>query len=195
MSTRGGVAVGTLDKWIGVFNRQDSYPMQLGVNVLNYLVGILRGKNESLKTLADYEERLLNFDTWMAFQTGDHSWDAKGRLWHINNQEADPIFIEWVYVLDAKKAILWVLESVNSKESTMMRVGRQKMAVPIMVWKPIAKIYLRLLIKIPLAKMNDAQIIDYIEEMMNQIEDLTRRGKCELPMQYPTDGESKNADQ
>ena len=59
MSTRGCVAVGTLEKWIGCYNHRDSYPTSLGCEVW-----------KTLQVNPNFLEELLEHDDWRSFLAG-----------------------------------------------------------------------------------------------------------------------------
>ena len=71
MSTRGCVAVGTPERWVGRYNHSDSYPSGLGKEVW----GMLKGGMDPADVLEEF---------------GDE----------ITSHRPDPLFIEWVYVMD-----------------------------------------------------------------------------------------------
>lgn len=63
MSTRGAVAVGTAEKWSGVYNHFDSYFGGLGEEVWEHVQ-----KNKD--RLADFAKDILSFDDWRAYLDG-----------------------------------------------------------------------------------------------------------------------------
>jgi hypothetical protein len=63
MSTRGCVAIGTPEKWRGVYNHWDSYPTGLGEAVWQHLQQFLAGG----RTLDEFAAELLSYDDWRAY--------------------------------------------------------------------------------------------------------------------------------
>src|ERR1039458_5089622 len=105
MSTRGCVAVGTLDKWRGVYNHSDSYPSSLGFSVWNrvaeeYPRGGLRAFCEKLLTSGRWESFELRRMSprlrarmgagWVE-KTETHIWQGvdDGALAHITSEDAN----------------------------------------------------------------------------------------------------------
>ena len=66
MSTRGAVAVGTLESWRGVYCHSDSYPTCLGKHLYEHLQAELG----SGRTLAEIGEDILHFDDWRNYLKG-----------------------------------------------------------------------------------------------------------------------------
>ena len=144
MSTRGCVAVGTVNKWRGLYNHSDSYPSGLGQELYEHVMRqMLTGK-----TLAEIGDSILKFDDWrnyleggvckycgqmtgqphsiradiaMAADDGVKYPDREAKYHkhndlntvaedHITSDNPDPLFIEWVYVLDPKANAIHVLK-------------------------------------------------------------------------------------
>jgi hypothetical protein len=138
MGTRGCVAVGTLEKWAGLYNHWDSYPSGLGVEVWAELQ-----KNPELP------DTLLLFDDWRSYLSGGiceycgkrrgqshsilmneatqtkhgdpdalyHSHkEGKASDHHMHQDDADPLFIEWVYIIDKPAGLLHVLAHVSNPD-------------------------------------------------------------------------------
>ena len=84
MGTRGCIAVGTIDRWEGIYNHMDSYPSGLGKEVWN--------KIRDIGLDAFVEEIRNNKD--------------KSR---VTSENPDPLFIEWVYIINPKTKSLSLL--------------------------------------------------------------------------------------
>lgn len=105
MSTRGCVAVGVPLKWEGLYNHCDSYPAGLGVDLWD----ILRHQRD----LKDFCSRLLRHDSWAGFLAGElgTGYDASLNANHITSENPDPLFIEWVYIIDPERGMLHVMRN------------------------------------------------------------------------------------
>jgi hypothetical protein len=94
MSTRGCIAIGTPRKWEGTYNHWDSYPTGLGKNVWDDIDS--SGYFEYLKDLrADIKK----------MKDDENAGDL------ITKKNSDPLFIEWVYILNPKKKQIKILAS------------------------------------------------------------------------------------
>lgn len=122
MSTRGCVAVGVPLKWEGVYNHCDSYPTGLGVDMWDILRHI-RPK--------DFAEKLLQQGSWPAFLAAElqNGHDTHLDCEHITNETPDPLFIEWVYIVDPERNMLHILrhESVGGLDFSRRRPARPAM--------------------------------------------------------------------
>jgi len=100
MATRGCIAVGTMDSWKGVYNHIDSYPSGLGKQLWNILDGVYK------KNLHKFAKELIKKKSWIAItdQTIEHPPDDM-----MTHEEADPLFIEWVYIVDPEKRLLTIM--------------------------------------------------------------------------------------
>jgi hypothetical protein len=66
MSTRGIIAVGTIDRWRGVYNHSGSYPTWMGPELMGHLGReIVTGK-----TLTEIGASILKFDDWESYLAG-----------------------------------------------------------------------------------------------------------------------------
>lgn len=197
MSTRGCIAIGTPQKWRGVYNHWDSYPTGLGVEVWQHVQTLLK----SGRTLDDFAKDLLAYDDWRAylnqgvceycgkktsqphtisgvichrsgerFETKDEmrahyrsfpawrgrdadiervvelEWQIRENIarcgypdpdqkyhahdtrpaeeQHITSENPDPLFIEWVYVVDPATATFHVLShNGKAKPRSQPRAG------------------------------------------------------------------------
>jgi hypothetical protein len=98
MSTRGCVAVGIPLKWMGVFNHCDSHPFRLGKEVWHYA--------SDSRNLALLCEEILRAGRWENFVgNGDGLLEPD----IVTSDNPDPLFIEWVYVIDPDRSMLHVL--------------------------------------------------------------------------------------
>jgi hypothetical protein len=66
MATRGCIAVGTPDKWRGVYNHWDSYPSWLGARLAEHL----RNEINNGKTFRQICEDILKYDDWRNYLNG-----------------------------------------------------------------------------------------------------------------------------
>lgn len=112
MSTRGAVAIRQDDgTWKGVYNRYDSYPTGLGRNLFKVI--------DNTGNLEQFAEDLLLYDTWENFV--DQDLDIGNRMEHIkSDKNPNPLYLEWVYVIDVKNKKLKVLtnKDVTDKVGT-----------------------------------------------------------------------------
>lgn len=101
MSTRGCVAVGVPLKWKGVYNHYDSYPTHLGEQVWKYA--------SNKRNLALFCDTILRSGRWEVFlKERDELPD--NRLDYITSENPDPLYIEWVYIIDPDRNMLHVLK-------------------------------------------------------------------------------------
>lgn len=101
MSTRGAVAIKQDDNsWKGVYNRYDSYPSGLGKELFNRL------KSSNLK---EFAKDLLRYSTYNGFKRGD--LDIGRDYEKITSENPDPLWVEWVYVIDVENEKLEILTS------------------------------------------------------------------------------------
>lgn len=152
MGTRGCVAVGKPDKWVGVYNHWDSYPTGLGGDVW-----------EEWKRNPQLPEELLQYDDWRAYLSGGiceycgkkkgqphsitlneftmqpgkdpeakyhHHNDDDPTKHHITSDQPDPLFIEWVYVLDNDEKKIYVLAHVSMKDYVSSAHSNQSQGGP-----------------------------------------------------------------
>jgi len=117
MSTRGCVAVGVPLKWEGVYNHYDSYPAGLGQEVWK-----IASDEKNLRLLC---ECLLQHGSWLSFLSRDDHLD----LDHITSENPDPLFIEWVYIIDPDRTMLHVMkhEAVGGLDFSRKRPPRPVM--------------------------------------------------------------------
>jgi len=154
MSTRGCVAIGTPEHWVGVYNHFDSYPTGLGRELWEHLEG---------EDLQKFASELLKYDEWRHYLNKGvcpycgkkgvgHPHTIRGDVygfdspffkrselpeeirrnieetgypdpevkWHkhaslddkITSDSPDPLFIEWVYVVEPEARMIHILTSV-----------------------------------------------------------------------------------
>lgn len=137
MGTRGCVAVGNPNKWIGLYNHWDSYPSGLGADVW-----------EEWKRNSNLPEELLKYDDWRSYLAGgicEYCGKKRGQphsitvnehtnrpggdpdaLYHkhnegnpsehhITNENPDPLFLEWIYILNKDERKIHILAHVSMK--------------------------------------------------------------------------------
>lgn len=92
---------GSTTDWRGVYNHDDSGPTWLGPEVWRAVVSA-RAKGEGWGAL---EEEVLRAGRWEAFARGDRAAEAPV----ITAESADPLSIEWIYVVDSAVGRLHVL--------------------------------------------------------------------------------------
>lgn len=94
MSTRGVIAVKTGLGWKGVYNHLDSYPTYLGPIIWRELQekGVERVVEEGIE---QYPQGYRSFP--------DDPYPATSQMGPITNDNVDPLFHEWVYILDTTK--------------------------------------------------------------------------------------------
>lgn len=116
MSTRGCIARATGDGWKGRYNHSDSYPTWLGAEVWAILHERFGGDAAAFLRYATEEH-----SGWSQFgsvcychdrgEGADYGWiEERGPC---SETTCDPLFIEWVYVLDPAARRLTVLCSRN----------------------------------------------------------------------------------
>ena len=108
MPTRGCVATGTPTSWKGVYNRFTSYPKGLGKEVWEHLQVII-AKEGDLKGFSD----ILNYPEWQIYLARENASNAK--IHHITSDNPNPLFTEWVYVVDVEKEMVYVLKSEGNE--------------------------------------------------------------------------------
>jgi hypothetical protein len=101
MGTRGAVAFGSPAHWEGVYNHSDSQPTGLGAAL--WLA--LRNARSAAGGLAHLRTALMAAGDWAAFERGE----AAPEPLELSSESADPMYIEWVYVIDVEGRRLHVL--------------------------------------------------------------------------------------
>lgn len=91
MSTRGAVAFGTPKNWRGVYNHAGSEPRELGAAVWQ----VVSHTND----IAELERKVIAAGRWESFVAGAVADEPD----LLTSEIADPLFIEWVYVIDGRK--------------------------------------------------------------------------------------------
>jgi len=163
MSTRGCVAVGTIEEWTGLYNHANSNPLNLGKEVWAEI-------NEKYKgDLAKFCKDIMNYDDWRNFKANgvckfcgfrgngqptaihshiyhfDHPNEEEGYKkvddkikmnidstgfpdpdckYHehkkltskVTSENPDPLFIEWIYLLNPKDATISILSRRKDKD-------------------------------------------------------------------------------
>lgn len=94
MSTRGVIAVKTGLGWRGVYNHLDSYPTYLGPIIWREL----QEKDVERVVKEGIEQHPQGYRSFP-----DEPYSATSRTEPITNDNVDPLFHEWVYILDTTK--------------------------------------------------------------------------------------------
>jgi len=137
MSTRGCVAIGTPKAWRGVYNHFDSYPTGLGIDVWDLLLHE-KDLNEFAERLLSFDDWRSYLSGGICEYCGKkttqphsisgniyinktikhpdpeckyHQHDTYENIEeaHVTHLNADPLFIEWVYVIDPQKREFHIL--------------------------------------------------------------------------------------
>ena len=101
MGTRGAVAVGDSTEWRGVYNHAGSEPPTLGAAVWRALADA-RAAGVSL---AEFARAVVDAGRWEAFVARE-SVNPPDTL---TSTDVDPLFIEWIYVIDVPTRRLHVI--------------------------------------------------------------------------------------
>jgi hypothetical protein len=104
---RGCVAVGTIDKWTGVYNKAGSLPSRLGRDSWDILHNIYKGN------VNKFTEELLEYERWDDFVEKKTKMSHE----HISSEDPNPLFIEWVYVYNPDEKTFAIL-ATNFKEAS-----------------------------------------------------------------------------
>ena len=124
MGTRGAITVGALAKWSGVYNHWDSYPEGLGADVWEVLTspdGIEKYKRAITEHPGGWSSFPEKCYCHSEFAQRDGSAAKDSQFYKVDapsgqmtNENADALFIEWVYVLDENEMALHILESYST---------------------------------------------------------------------------------
>jgi hypothetical protein len=98
-------------EWKGVFNHWDSYPTALGKDVWRFA--------SDEKNLGLLCESILRAGRWEAFLGQMEPTDD-----HITSENPNPLFIEWVYIIDPDHNMLHVMrhQSVGEEDWSKPRI-------------------------------------------------------------------------
>lgn len=114
MATRGAVGVGTLNKFVALYNHWDSYPSGLGKEVWNKL----QNYKENNKSALEFTETIVQYSEWSKFLCGDMRGSLK---LHMSQDTVDTLFIEWIYIIDPENNLLHVLHNRTKDGDTRNR--------------------------------------------------------------------------
>jgi len=106
MSTRGAIAKALSadgEQWVGIYNHFDSYPTGLGASIFSDVVDKYDGF--AIKFIADRIDAKFDGD-------GDLIWSTDG--------QDEPLFIEWVYVLEPATNTMLVLTGCPAPSQTYL---------------------------------------------------------------------------
>jgi len=123
MSSRGCVAVGVPLKWEGVYNHCDSYPGGLGSDLWRIL--------SHERNVEKFCKMLLEHESWAGFLAaalGNEYEHWQDKL-HITSEAPDPLFTEWVYVVDAERRMIHILvnKEVGEEDWSKPRIDPPQM--------------------------------------------------------------------
>lgn len=108
----GAVAVGTVERWTGVYNDRDSEPASLGRTLWALLVK-LHARGEGLEELRFKMERWGRWEV-IAKAEGLTTGPVADRTpIRVLSSVVDPSFVVWVYVVDPEKGTLTILTSAG----------------------------------------------------------------------------------
>ena len=111
-NAQGCVAIGTPLKWEGVYNHYASNPIYLGDSLWHIL-----HQEANFDTII---QKLLQFGRWENF-CGDEKEDYD----HITSENPDPLFIDWVYIVDSERRMLHVLKSEMLDDEDLSQPRRE----------------------------------------------------------------------
>lgn len=118
MSTRGCIAYKTKSGWTGVYHHWDSYPTWLGAKIFDVIKSKFRLNSNLKSTLKNFIAQYINEHPagWSSFPTvcycHDRGEKASAMISHANS---DPLFIEWVYVINPEKQTIEILAHTPCK--------------------------------------------------------------------------------
>lgn len=143
MSTRACIAYPSKSKkWEGVFSHWDGYPSGLGKDIWDILhekfignkgkFGVMNSGDETNAIEAFIQIYIKgHLGGWSSFgrECYCHSpefimRDGKGKN-IIDGKKGDPLFIEYVYILDAKKKEMIILTSKDYSDNPEYRIGER----------------------------------------------------------------------
>jgi len=132
MSTRAAIAFKTEEGWSGVYSHWDGYPTSLGARIWDTImkefilnkgeIGIANDGSRSLQSFVDvyikghrggwssFPETCYCHDPEFVMRDGDKTQEE-----FMDQDHSDPLFIEWVYIIDPDMKTLTVLTHGRSK--------------------------------------------------------------------------------
>ena len=117
MHVCGCVAVGTPLKWEGLGYHSDSCPKSLGIRLWRVIQD---------RDLKQFTEHLLQFDRLESCWEGGYNYGYQ----HITNEESNPLFVEWVYIVDSERRMLHVLKSEMLEDEDLSQPRREPVMLP-----------------------------------------------------------------
>lgn len=102
MSTRGAIALGTQKAWLGVYNHMDSYPTGLGKDLWNAI------KTRGFDRVVD---NIRNSKNPLDGSPADPE----------SYKTVDPLYIEWVYIINPDTRNMCILKSVPKSDPSKMK--------------------------------------------------------------------------
>jgi hypothetical protein len=99
VSTRGCIAIGTPESWLGLYNHSDSYPTGLGAEVWNNMQAAIH--KDGIEAAMHEVSQRVNDAARGGYEHNDF----------MDNKAASPLFIEWVYIIDDETKVMHVLAS------------------------------------------------------------------------------------
>lgn len=136
MLARGCIAIKTKDGWRGIYNHWDSYPSWLGKELWDF---IKRNKAEAIaKAIEQHPGGFRSFPSecycHSEFSKKNGSCAKDSPLYNtstpsgiIDSQNANPLFVEWVYIIDPDKQTMTIL--TNQSDNMTNGIPRGEKAI------------------------------------------------------------------
>jgi hypothetical protein len=112
MSTRAAVGVGNHKSWQGIYNHFDGYPSGLGADAWRVMQNYLSDDQvDANRFKEDYIDSHKAGWSQFAEECYCHDRGETETDMRIDQDSADPLFLEWVYLLDPENETLLILSS------------------------------------------------------------------------------------
>jgi hypothetical protein len=109
MSTRGVIAIGTAKGWAGVYQHNDSYPTWLGRKIWEFLKK--QGIQAFMETIAQHPGGWSSWPERCYCHHEAYANEDRRPTMYLSADFVDPLFSEWVYVLDPATEQLHIIGS------------------------------------------------------------------------------------